>query len=50
MFIAAALLLCMALVGALWPRTIAIPAVVFTVWVALALLVRVYRLYIKRDQ
>ena len=38
MFIAAALLLCMALVGAVWPRMIAIPAIVFAVWVALALL------------
>ncbi len=50
MFIAAALLLCMALVGAVWPRAIAIPVIVFAVWVAVALLIRVYRLHLNRDQ
>jgi cardiolipin synthase len=50
MFIAAALLLCVALVGTFWPRTVAIPVIVFAVWVAVALVIRVYRLYVNRDQ
>ncbi len=50
MFLAAILFLGLAFVGAMWPRTIAIPGVVFAVWVALALLIRVYRLYRKRGQ
>jgi len=50
MFVAALLLLGIAFAGAVWPRAIAIPIIVFAVWVALALLIRVYRLYGKRDQ
>jgi cardiolipin synthase A/B len=48
--ISAALLLCVAIIGALWPSAISIPVVVFCVWVVLALLVRVYRLRINGDQ
>ena len=50
MFTAAVLLLVLAVVGTLWPRTVAIPAIVFTSWVAIALLLRVYRVYVKRDR
>ncbi len=50
MFLTALLMLCLAVVGAVWPQTISIPAIVFAVWVALALLVRVFRVYRKRYQ
>jgi cardiolipin synthase len=46
--ISAALLLCVAIIGTLWPLAISIPVVVFCIWVILALLVRVYRLRINR--
>lgn len=49
MFIAAALLLGMAIVGALWPLVIAVPVIVFAAWIAVALLIRVYRSYVHRD-
>lgn len=48
--ISAALLLCVAIIGAVWPPAISIPVVVFCVWVVLALLIRVYRLCINRDR
>ena len=48
--IAAALLLCVAIIGILWPPAISIPVVVFSVWVVLALLVRIYRLRVGRDR
>lgn len=48
--ISAALLLCLAILGAIWPLVISIPVVIFCVWVVLALLVRVYRLRANRDQ
>ena len=35
--------------GIFWPLVISIPVVVFCVWVVLALVVRVYRLYANRD-
>lgn len=48
--IAAALLLCVAIIGVLWPPAISIPVVIFCVWVVLALLVRIYRLRINQDR
>ncbi|HXU19927.1 MAG TPA: phospholipase D-like domain-containing protein [Verrucomicrobiae bacterium] len=48
--IAAALLLCVAIIGILWPPTISIPVVVFCVWVVLALFARIYRLRMNQDR
>ncbi len=49
MLVAAMLLLGVALIGALWPRTIALPVIVFAAWVAIALLIRVFRIYTRTD-
>jgi cardiolipin synthase len=50
MFLSALALLGMALLGAFWPRTIATPVIMFAVWVAIALLIRVYKIYKHRDE
>jgi cardiolipin synthase len=47
--VSAILLLCLTIAGIFWPLVISIPVVVFCVWVVLALVVRVYRLYANRD-
>jgi cardiolipin synthase A/B len=48
--LSAAVLLCVVIIGALWPLAISIPVIVFCVWVVFALLVRAYRLRTNRDQ
>ncbi|MBZ5659614.1 MAG: cardiolipin synthase B [Acidobacteriia bacterium] len=48
--ISAALVLCVTILGAIWPLVISIPVVLFCVWVVLALLVRIYRLRVNRDR
>lgn len=45
---AAALLLTLAAVAIQWPMAVIVPLVVFSVWVAISLLIRAYRLYRAR--
>ena len=45
---AAVLLLVLAAVAVLWPIVVIVPLVLFSVWVAVSLLIRAYRLYWAR--
>jgi hypothetical protein len=44
----AVLLLCLTLIAVLWPVAVIAPAVFFSTWLAISLLVRAYRLHARR--
>ncbi len=43
-------LLALALISVLWPRWVTIPFALFSIWIALSLLIRAYKLYRKRGR